>query len=192
MSTTKIVQLFVNNSLKEAEEWHAVTARAIREKLFHEKHGMFDYLDARENKLADISAASGFMPLFCGAASREQVSALSDYLNSRSFCALHQGNCYTIPNYEVKKEAFDRQNYLRGPVWININWRLMNGLRRYGYLQKADAVAKDILQLHVRFGFHEYYESFNKMNSHLGFTQTCQCGYNSRTLMCFTKKRRFS
>ncbi|MFQ5465230.1 MAG: DUF547 domain-containing protein, partial [Thermodesulfobacteriota bacterium] len=77
------------------------------------------------------------------------------------FCALHQGNCFSVPNYDTTKEGFQRENYWRGPIWININWMLMKGLRRYGFTQKADSVAKDILELPIRFGFHEYYDSFD-------------------------------
>jgi hypothetical protein len=38
---------------------------------------------------------------------------------------------------------------------------LMQGLRRYGFKQKADSIARDILELPMRFGFYEYYDSFN-------------------------------
>ncbi|NIR13100.1 MAG: hypothetical protein GWN86_03755, partial [Desulfobacterales bacterium] len=45
------------------------------------------------------------------------------------------------------------------PVWININWMLSQGLTGYGYKQKADAMKKDMIQLPIRFGFHEYFDS---------------------------------
>jgi hypothetical protein len=38
---------------------------------------------------------------------------------------------------------------------------LLQGLRRYGYIQKADSLALDILQLPIRFGFYEYFDSFD-------------------------------
>lgn len=145
----------------EPEEWLKVTSHAISEKLFHDEHRMFDFYDGIERRLLEVDTAAGFMPLFAGAASTEQASQLYEYLNSKSFCALHQGNCFSIPNYDTQKEGFDRKNYWRGPIWININWMLMQGLRRYGFVQKADSVAKDILELPVRFGFHEYYDSFD-------------------------------
>lgn len=47
------------------------------------------------------------------------------------------------------------------PVWININWMLAQGLRRYGYTLKADSLQKDLLQLPIRFGFYEYFDSFD-------------------------------
>ncbi|MFH1954559.1 MAG: hypothetical protein ABIL06_23455 [Pseudomonadota bacterium] len=37
-------------------------------------------------------------------------------LDSIAFCALHQGNCFTIPNYDMTREDFDSRNYWRGPV----------------------------------------------------------------------------
>ncbi len=151
----------LGKSFDEPEEWARMTSKAIRMKLYHEEDGMFDSLDYNDNTLIDVDTAAGFSPLFCGAATHEQAARQYDYLNSRSFCALHQGNCYTVPNYDTQKEGFDRVNYWKGPVWININWILMKGLRRYGYHQKADSIAKDILQLPIRFGFNEYYDSFD-------------------------------
>jgi hypothetical protein len=59
----------------------------------------------------------------------------------------------------MTKEDFDSRNYWRGPVWININWMLSQGLKGYGYKEKADAMKKDMIQLPIRFGFHEYFDS---------------------------------
>jgi hypothetical protein len=38
---------------------------------------------------------------------------------------------------------------------------LAQGLRRYGYTLKADSLQKDLLQLPIRFGFYEYFDSFD-------------------------------
>ena len=146
---------------REIECWDQKTKRAIKEKLFRKERKIFDFYDIVGKKLLDVDSAAGFIPLFGGAATKEQASDIYDYLNSTGFCALHQGNCYTIPNYDTQKKGFERENYWRGPVWININWMIMQGLRKYGYIQKADSIAKDILQLPIRFGFYEYFDSFD-------------------------------
>jgi hypothetical protein len=99
------------------------------------------------------------MPLFARAATREQAARIYETMNSIRFCALHQGNCFTIPNYDMTREDFDARNYWRGPVWLNINWMLSEGLKGYGYKEKADAMKKDMIQLPIRFGFHEYFDS---------------------------------
>ncbi len=140
--------------------WIEKTAAAMRDKLWHKDHGIFDAYDLVAGELIEIDTAAGFISLLAGAPTRDQAKTLYEHLNSASFCALHQGNCYTIPNYDTQKEAFDRTNYWRGPVWININWMLAQGLRRYGYTLKADSLQKDLLQLPIRFGFHEYFDSF--------------------------------
>jgi hypothetical protein len=141
--------------------WAEQTGAAIREKLWHGEHDIFDAYDLVAAEKIEVDTAAGFLPLFAGAATHEQAQKIYERLNSASFCALHQGNCYTVPNYDTQREGFDRSNYWRGPVWININWMLAQGLRRYGYKLKADSPQKDLLQLPIRFGFHEYFDSFD-------------------------------
>lgn len=59
----------------------------------------------------------------------------------------------------MTREDFDSRNYWRGPVWININWMISKGLKGYGYKEKAEAMKRDMIQLPIRFGFHEYFDS---------------------------------
>ncbi len=145
----------------EALEWAEATRRALREKLWHPEHRIFDAWDLVADRPIEVDTAAGFLPLYAGAPTPEQARALYERLNTASFCGLHQGNCFTIPNFDTQQEGFARENYWRGPVWINVNWMLAQGLRRYGYTLKADSVEKDLLQLPIRFGFREYYDSFD-------------------------------
>ncbi len=151
----------IGESPDQPNSWAEKTAEAIRNKLWHSEHKIFDCYDLVADAPIEVDTSAGFMPLFAGAASKEQAKDLYQRLDSASFCALHQGNCFTVPNYDTQQEGFDRANYWRGPVWININWMLAHGLRRYGYTLKADSLQKDLLQLPIRFGFHEYFDSYN-------------------------------
>jgi hypothetical protein len=45
----------------------------------------------------------------------------------------------------------------RGPTWMNGNWLIVQGLRRHGYGELADAVARSSRELAERSGFWEYY-----------------------------------
>lgn len=143
----------------ELEEWTDQTARAISERLWCEPCRKFEDFNLITDEPIHTATAANFMPLFAGAATKQQAEIIYGTLNSVSFCALHQGNCFTIPNYDMTRDDFDPQNYWRGPVWININWMLSQGLTGYGYQQKADAMKKDMIQLPIRFGFHEYFDS---------------------------------
>jgi hypothetical protein len=144
---------------EEVQGWVDQTSRAISEKLWCERCEQFEDMDLLNGEPLHTATAANFMPLFARAASKSQAEIIYDQLNSASFCALHQGNCFTIPNYDMTRDDFDPQNYWRGPVWININWMLSQGLTGYGYKQKADAMKKDMIQLPIRFGFHEYFDS---------------------------------
>ena len=47
-----------------------------------------------------------------------------------------------------------------GPVWINTNWLLWNGLRQHGQHAEADEILLSSLRLVDRSGFHEYFDPF--------------------------------
>ena len=48
--------------------------------------------------------------------------------------------------------------YWRGPVWFNMCWYMIDGLRRYGEDSTADWIRDSLLQLVIEQGFYEYYE----------------------------------
>jgi hypothetical protein len=143
----------------EIQGWVDQTSKAISENLWCKKCNKFESFDLMSAEPIHTATAASFMPLFAGAASKEQAAVLYETINSISFCALHQGNCFTIPNYDMTKEDFDSKNYWRGPVWININWMISQGLKGYDYKEKSDAMKRDMIQLPIRFGFHEYFDS---------------------------------
>lgn len=149
----------IKEDTRELEEWEAMTAKAITESLWCEECRKFDSIDIITGERLHTATAASFMPLFAGAATRTQAEIIYKTIDSISFCALHQGNCFTIPNYDMTRDDFDSRNYWRGPVWININWMLSRGLKSYGYNVKADAMKRDMIQLPIRFGFHEYFDS---------------------------------
>ncbi|MEE9610116.1 MAG: DUF547 domain-containing protein, partial [Desulfatiglandales bacterium] len=149
----------LNEDIAELQEWVNQTSKAISEDLWCQGCNKFESFDLVAGEYVHTATAASFMPLFAGAASRSQAEIVYGYMNSISFCALHQGNCFTIPNYDMTKKDFDPKNYWRGPVWININWMISQGLKSYGYKEKADAMKRDMIQLPIRFGFHEYFDS---------------------------------
>ena len=149
----------IGQDVEEVKEWVEQTSKSISEQMWSTERQQFDPIDLVSSEHIPSATAAGFMPLFGVAATTEQAERLYERLNSLSFCSLHQGNCFTIPNYDMEREEFDSKNYWRGPVWININWMLSQGLKSYGYREKSDAMKKDLIQLPVRFGFHEYFDS---------------------------------
>ncbi len=148
----------IGETIAEVEVWAERTKRALREKLWHEGHGFFDDYNLVTDRLIEVDTAAGFSPLYGGAATGEQARRLYSYLESASFCPMHHGNCFSVPNYNMQRTAFSPDNYWRGPIWINMNWMLANALAAYGFEDKAESVRHVLFELVRRFGFHEYFD----------------------------------
>ena len=146
----------------QLSEWHQQTNKALNDKLWHIDHGAYDVYDLVADERIGTITASGFMPLFCGAPTQEQAKVIYKYIESNCFCSMHDGSCFSIPNYNIEGDYFDSKKYWRGPVWINTNWLLMHGLARYGFKDKAESVRYDIIELIRLWGFHEYFDPFKE------------------------------
>ena len=64
---------------------------------------------------------------------------------------------YGVPSFEPGRPEFEPQRYWRGPVWLIMNWMLIDGLRRSGRADLATRLRHDSLALVERMGFAEYF-----------------------------------
>lgn len=53
--------------------------------------------------------------------------------------------------------AFDPDRYWRGNVWLQVNWQIFQGLRRYGFDPLAREIARRSAELFLGSGPHEFY-----------------------------------
>jgi len=65
---------------------------------------------------------------------------------------------YWLTTTSQSEPAWEARRYWRGPVWIILNWLVIEGLRKYDYNELADAIQRDTLDLLTRSGFREYYD----------------------------------
>jgi glycogen debranching enzyme len=80
-----------------------------------------------------------------------------DTMENAGYC-LADEEITSIPSYDIHGFGFSPIQYWRGPVWININWFLMHGLRDYGYKKQAKRLQQTIIDLCQDQGFHEYFD----------------------------------
>ncbi|MGC9222209.1 MAG: MGH1-like glycoside hydrolase domain-containing protein, partial [Solirubrobacteraceae bacterium] len=74
-----------------------------------------------------------------------------------------------IPSVAADDPAFRRDDrsrwglkrYWRGPVWINSSWLLWLGLRRLGYTEQAQELARRLIRTVARSGLREYYDPYD-------------------------------
>ena len=54
--------------------------------------------------------------------------------------------------------TWEPRRYWRGPVWVIMNWLILEGLLRYGFNDLAALIREDTMGLIESAGFREYYD----------------------------------
>jgi neutral trehalase len=109
--------------------------------------------------MLDIMSSSGFLPLICGAATREQAEHLAHHLMSpQTF-----GTALPVASVACCHDNVYSKDMWRGPVWININWLIAYGFRRYGMDSIAEMILNksiaEIEKMYLKYGtFFEFYD----------------------------------
>lgn len=145
-----------NSFYQQADE----TAKSMNEKLWDDPEQMYVDFDLIMEKKIQARVLSGFLPLFAGIPDKHQKQKMFEYLNTHCFCQLTD-TCFPAPSYDRSGEGYSSRKYWRGPVWINMNWLLAEGLKRYGYKGYVKQLNESIIQLPFISGFREYYDTEN-------------------------------
>ena len=99
----------------ERAEWfelHQRLCRLINERLWSDKIGMYCDYDVEQNCRTEVMASSGFMPLICGAANKQQAASMAAHLtNPETF-----GTPLRIPSIPKCETAFIVKT-CGEPVW---------------------------------------------------------------------------
>jgi Trehalase len=132
------------------------TARAISQKLWDEKFGIYLDFDLVVDEPIRVYATAGFSPLYAGIPNQDQARRMIGVLENSGF-GLGAEDCYSLPSYDRYGYGFSPVQYWRGPVWININWLLLRGFERYGFDGQADHLRRITLELVREGGFYEYF-----------------------------------
>jgi len=97
----------------------------------------FTYKSANDLRRQEII---GFLPLWGEIATEEQASALKDHLLSPSFWRQ-----YGVPSLAADDPEFNPLGQWNGPVWIQWQYFIYEGLINYGYGQEArDLLSKNV------------------------------------------------
>ncbi len=132
----------------EADEFEALAASSrekIASELWDETRGLFANRQRAGGFVRSVSPTSLY-PLICGAATPDQARRLLATLEDPAvFCGT-----YGLPNVARADPAYGDNVYWRGRIWPNVNWFVWQGLRRYGFLAEASALAEKSLALFMQ------------------------------------------
>jgi len=141
----------------EIDGWLSLTRRAFAG-LWHEETGLYHDFDVRANALMEENTCAALAPLYAGLPDDAQARRLVEHLTDPEEYAPDARTRYYLPSVAKSSPYFEPRRYWRGPVWLNINWLVLEGLKRYGYPDLAEAVKAHTLALAATSGFAEYYD----------------------------------
>jgi len=123
------------------------------EKLWDEYAETYWSRDFVTHRLIKIPSIATLMPLYSGAISKKRAEALVRQLESdQKF-----GPAYPVPTVPIDSPDFDPYRYWQGPSWMNTNWLIIDGLKRYGYKDHAAALTETSLEMAEKSGLAEYF-----------------------------------
>ncbi|HQV28379.1 MAG TPA: trehalase family glycosidase [Thermoflexales bacterium] len=145
----------------DAARWHAragAVQRAVAAKMWLPAPvGGLQVADLSGQEEAPLfdGGAQQFNILFGGCATPEMARDLAVQIEA----ALAR-TPYVLSTTPPEHPGFDPDRYWRGNVWIQVNWLVWMGLRRYGYTDLAQELARRSIDLVMQHGQHEHFNPF--------------------------------
>mgnify|MGYP002359707887 FL=1 len=128
-------------------------SKVAYEQLWDPYAGQYYSREFVTHKLIKIPSIATLMPLYAGSVSKERARKLVRLLEDS-----HQfGTNYPVPSVPLSSEWFQAHRYWQGPTWINTNWLIIDGLKRYGFNDHAETLKETTIELVEKSGCYEYF-----------------------------------
>jgi putative isomerase len=121
----------------DAFEWrahHRRLCQLINDRLWSEEHQFYCDYDPARGSLTPVLSSAGFLPLLCGAATPERAGRLVQHLADPTMF----GTAVPVASIAARDVEHYSKDLCRGPVWVNMNWLIVQGLERYGESDAAE------------------------------------------------------
>ncbi|MFW5745378.1 MAG: amylo-alpha-1,6-glucosidase [Spirochaetota bacterium] len=125
-----------NEDVGRLRERHRALCARMNDRLWDEKTGIYMDALAATGERTGVLSAAGFLPLLCGAPSPRQAAKLVAHLREPATF----GRPLPLPTIVANEYGAYSKDMWRGPAWVNVNWMVARGLRRYGYEAEARAL----------------------------------------------------
>jgi hypothetical protein len=149
----------IDQPTDEIDVWISQMQLNFNTRFWHESEGLYYDYDVRSNEPIRVNTASTFLPLFAGLPSERRAQRLiEEHLLNQDEYAPAGAVRHWVTTTAKTEPTWEARRYWRGPVWVIMNWLIMEGLKRYGYDDLVDIIRRDTLGLIETSGFREYYD----------------------------------
>lgn len=123
------------------------------EQLWDDEGGQYYSRNFVTHKLIKEPSIATLLPLYGGSVSKERAERLVSLIKKRKYF----GSNSPIPSVPINSTSFDPYRSWQGPTWINTNWLLIDGLKRYGFDEEAEQLKYKTMQLVSKSSMYEYF-----------------------------------
>lgn len=148
---------FLGADVLEVMQWHELTIHAMNEKLWDDAAGQYRAFDLNRGCAISLNTLAAVLPLAAEIPTQEQAEKMLRGLKSSGW-TLPEGDFLLYPSFRPGNADADFRAGWRGPVWQALNWMLYEGLLRYDFKEKAQALRKSTLSMISEYGFHDCYD----------------------------------
>ena len=143
-----------NYNFSVIKKYIALTEKNIL-KLYDKKKDDFFCLDLKNKKKIKIPSITNYFLLFADLNNKLINKKLIRKLKNHN-----KDEKYIFSSIKTNHRSFEEKRYWRGPIWINCNWIIYQGLKNKDELF-SKIIKKKTLKLIENQGFHEYYSCKN-------------------------------
>lgn len=132
-------------------------AETALEQLWDDSFNVYFSRDFITKHLLKEPTIASLMPLYAGTIKKERADKLVQILVNENAFWLNN----PVPTVPRNMRYFNKKRYWQGPVWINTNWLLIDGLERMGYAKEAEGLKSHTIEMMREHGIWEYYNPNN-------------------------------
>ena len=144
---------YIRQELPEGLEKRMKKTESSFEQLWDPYSSQYYSREFVSHRLLKVPSIGTLIPLYTGSISQERAKQLVRLLEDE-----HQfGANFPVPSVPLNSDWFQPHCYWQGPAWVNTNWMIIDGLKRYGFDDHAAALTETTLDMVKRSGFYEYF-----------------------------------
>lgn len=152
----ELLQEIAHATKEEIPDWLTERMQKTKEGVAHlwdESYGQYYSRSFVSHKLIEEASIATLLPFYAGDVPEDKAKRLLELLKRKEYF----GADWPLPSVPLSSPVFDEFKYWQGPTWININWLVIDGLKRNGYFKESMELKKRTLDLVKRSGCFEYF-----------------------------------